>query len=557
MGDAGGDVGNGAKDSRTAASGSGAADVDDDSALPSWKDDAFLQRSRPRGISMGGQEGSSPSSFLARQALRAPPPIFAGRSPWSMETTPEPVLPHQLNPMILVAAAPPQIGAVTTSFGPHRTIPMIPNHVPDPRAFFMVGLVDRVLWNPGTLGERAGEAARWAAQAEDSSQYWQDLLKAGDRECVDRTIDVLLWCVFEIMSSQSAGHHLFKRLVDACGKREAQLGRLVDAVAARPSALVESARQKNGRRCVEKLLVTVRPLRRLLRRLTEALSFGAADLMMDECGRILVETCLTRLNAEQNKFIFAAAMRNVKKIAKDKHGSPSLTNCIKHAPYDIREALVNMVISMSACLAQDPYGNYVVQGVMDLVDEEYTGRLCCELRNHCVNLAKHKNGSHVLERCVRAPEGRRHIAEALVFSGKLGLIARDSYGNYVIQTLIKEGLSCLRRQYSTPSTVASRPPSCPPPSPFDPLPPLWLTGPPPIQSSPLPLSRTSLPSSPFPPLPSVSPLPPFDPPLPLRLGPPAPSTPLFSPPPSPFIATLRTRALRNKGEDEGRWHDDK
>ncbi len=66
-------------------------------------------------------------------------------------------------------------------------------------------------------------------------------------------------------------------------------------------------------------------------------------------------------------------------------------------------ALANGTACISTCLMclQDPFGNYVVQYVLDLGQGDATGRIMKQLEGHYPELSQQKFSSNVVEKCLK------------------------------------------------------------------------------------------------------------------------------------------------------------
>lgn len=80
--------------------------------------------------------------------------------------------------------------------------------------------------------------------------------------------------------------------------------------------------------------------------------------------------------------------------------------------------------------------NYVVQHVLGLFNPVFTQKICCILSGHYVRLSSMVGGSHIVEKCLKSP-WMDYPLDELVNSNKLGRLAADQFGNYVIQTALK------------------------------------------------------------------------------------------------------------------------
>ncbi|CAA6657276.1 unnamed protein product [Spirodela intermedia] len=251
-----------------------------------------------------------------------------------------------------------------------------------------------------------------------ASKHWKSLLESKDKCRVNNSLRAILSVVFRLAVNE-VGHHLIRKLISACD--ETNLHVVVTEVAAHQRQLLETAKNALGVKWVQHLLQLAKPWPSLIRTLSFALFGGAADLMMDKYGSRLIKECLSRLSFEQNKFIYVAALANLRTVAKNELGCITLMKIVDHALEATKHELLAEIISHSTCLSQDLYGNYVVQHIFDLGEEKYEERLCWEVRSHLLQLCTQKNGSHV----------------DLVSHKKLLQIAQDSYGNYVVNAALR------------------------------------------------------------------------------------------------------------------------
>jgi hypothetical protein len=90
-------------------------------------------------------------------------------------------------------------------------------------------------------------------------------------------------------------------------------------------------------------------------------------------------------------------------------------------------------------LVQDPFGNYVVQYIIDLNDPKYTEPIVVQFRGRISQLSRHKFSSNVIEKCLRCSNdvSKDLIAEELLSPGEMDRLLRDSFANYVVQTALE------------------------------------------------------------------------------------------------------------------------
>lgn len=101
--------------------------------------------------------------------------------------------------------------------------------------------------------------------------------------------------------------------------------------------------------------------------------------------------------------------------------------------------LVRQITANSIDLVQDPFGNYVVQYILDLNDPSFTNPMCLNFAGKVSELSKQKFSSNVVEKCIRCADvnTKRVLIEELMDPEELEKLMRDSYGNYVIQTALE------------------------------------------------------------------------------------------------------------------------
>ena len=101
--------------------------------------------------------------------------------------------------------------------------------------------------------------------------------------------------------------------------------------------------------------------------------------------------------------------------------------------------LKNLLIENSLILIQNPFGNYALQTVIDNWELEDIKELIYTFKDKCVILSIQKYSSNVIERCIEKSEEFLYnfIIEISNDDNSIGLLMKNNYGNYVIQTALK------------------------------------------------------------------------------------------------------------------------
>ena len=82
------------------------------------------------------------------------------------------------------------------------------------------------------------------------------------------------------------------------------------------------------------------------------------------------------------------------------------------------------------------FRNYVLQHVLGLDDPQVTNKICLRLKGHYAQLSSQKGGSYVVEKCLNSV-GMNYVIEDFLSYNRLCQLARDRFGNYVIQAALK------------------------------------------------------------------------------------------------------------------------
>jgi len=171
------------------------------------------------------------------------------------------------------------------------------------------------------------------------------------------------------------------------------------------------------------------------------LADSVVELIQDLNGNHVIQRCLHRLSAEDNnQFIYNAVTtgNNCVQVATHRHGCCVLQRCIDNASQKQKVQLINEIIKNALTLVQDPYGNYVVQYVLDLPFPNLVEALVQSFLGHIRQLAMQKFSSNVIEKSlnVTGQHTRNLIIKEVLSDSGLSAMLQDPFANYVIQTAL-------------------------------------------------------------------------------------------------------------------------
>ncbi|OAL01919.1 ARM repeat-containing protein [Phaeosphaeriaceae sp. SRC1lsM3a] len=203
-------------------------------------------------------------------------------------------------------------------------------------------------------------------------------------------------------------------------------------------AMVSIALNQHGTRALQKMIEFI-STEEQTEMIIQALSGQVVDLIQDLNGNHVIQKCLNHLKSLEAQFIFDAVGEHCITVGTHRHGCCVLQRCIDHASGFQKVELVRKITAHSFHLVQDPFGNYVVQYILDLNDPNFTTPMCGGFQGKVVELSKQKFSSNVIEKCIRCAEmpAKQLLIEELLDAEELEQLMRDSYGNYVVQTALE------------------------------------------------------------------------------------------------------------------------
>ncbi|EOA39390.1 hypothetical protein CARUB_v10012475mg [Capsella rubella] len=230
------------------------------------------------------------------------------------------------------------------------------------------------------------------------------------------------------------GNYLMQKLLDV--SNEEQRTQIILMVTSEPGQLIRISLNAYGTRVVQRLVESLKT-RKQISLVKSALKPGFLNLIRDLNGNHVIQRCLQCLSTEDNVFIFEDATRYCIDIATHRHGCCVLQKCIAYSSGQQREKLITEISRNSLFLAQDPYGNYALQFVLELRDFSAIAAMLSQLKGHYVELSMQKFSSHMVERCLtHCPESRPQIVRELISVPHFDILIQDPYANFVIQAAL-------------------------------------------------------------------------------------------------------------------------
>lgn len=247
--------------------------------------------------------------------------------------------------------------------------------------------------------------------------------------------------VVELMTDPF-GNYLCQKLLEFCNNDERTV--LIQNASV---DMVRIALNQHGTRALQKMIEFVSTPDQV-KIIVEALRNRVVELIQDLNGNHVIQKCLNKLSAADAQFIFDAVGMHCVEVGTHRHGCCVLQRCIDHANTDQKAWLITRITEHAHVLVQDPYGNYVIQYIIDLNEPAFTEPVVNQFRTHVSQLSRHKFSSNVIEKCLRCAQdpSKDMIVDEILAPGEIEKLIRDNYANYVIQTAL---------EYATPYKKAA------------------------------------------------------------------------------------------------------
>lgn len=128
------------------------------------------------------------------------------------------------------------------------------------------------------------------------------------------------------------------------------------------------------------------------------------------------------------------------RLASTQQGCIAIMRVIEHGLPEQRQLLITSLLPALPSLTMNPYGNYVVQCILEAATNDGTiTDVCKAFTGHWVSLSCDKYASNVMEKAVRqVPQSMRMavVAELVFEPCNLQCLIQDGFGNFVLQAII-------------------------------------------------------------------------------------------------------------------------
>ncbi|KAK3026888.1 hypothetical protein RJ639_041357 [Escallonia herrerae] len=164
----------------------------------------------------------------------------------------------------------------------------------------------------------------------------------------------------------------------------------------------------------------------------------------DQNGNHVIQKCIECVPQDQIQFIVSAFFGQVVALSTHPYGCRVIQRVLEHCDDpNTQQIVMDEVLNAVCTLAQDQYGNYVIQHVLQHGKPHERSVIIKKLAGQIVKMSQQKFASNVVEKCLcfGGPEERQLLVDEMLGSTDenepLQAMMKDPFGNYVVQKVLE------------------------------------------------------------------------------------------------------------------------
>ncbi|KAK3192968.1 hypothetical protein Dsin_024278 [Dipteronia sinensis] len=244
--------------------------------------------------------------------------------------------------------------------------------------------------------------------------------------------------LFDLILDHNA-HHLMQKLVVVLN--EDQMNKFILSITNSDRRFLGLCDHVYGTYVMQKLLEgSLTPMHKSL--LISTLKSIASILSKTQHGHHVIMHCLRRFSNDFTKDLVEEIVVHSVGLATNKSGCCVLQHCIEHVREGEQKGrLIAEIVNNAVILSGDAYGNYVIQNILDTVPQ-VVNDVIAQLAGSFIALSTSRFGSNVVEKCMKNADEEQSTAIMLEILSHHDVmeIAKNNYGNYVIQAIWRNSL---------------------------------------------------------------------------------------------------------------------
>ncbi|KAL9270900.1 Pumilio homolog 6, chloroplastic-like protein [Drosera capensis] len=165
----------------------------------------------------------------------------------------------------------------------------------------------------------------------------------------------------------------------------------------------------------------------------------------DQNGNHVVQKCIESIPIEKVDFIIYAFRGEVANLSMHPYGCRVIQRVLDRCANEAQsQFLVDEILESVCTLAQDQYGNYVTQHVLEKGKRNERSQIIRQISGQVVQMSQHKFASNVVEKCLEYGDaaGRELLIGEVIGKDEgndnLLIMMKDQYANYVVQKILEK-----------------------------------------------------------------------------------------------------------------------
>ncbi|KAF5726826.1 pumilio 5 [Tripterygium wilfordii] len=200
--------------------------------------------------------------------------------------------------------------------------------------------------------------------------------------------------------------------------------------------------QMYGCRVIQKALEVIELDQKI--KLVRELDGHIVRCVRDQNGNHVIQKCIECVPSENIGFIIYAFRGQVATLSSHPYGCRVIQRILEHcSDKQQTQCIIDEILESALLLAQDQYGNYVTQHVLERGKPHERRLIVRKLTGKVVQMSQHKYASNVVEKCLEygdAAERELLIKEIIGQSEEndnLLVMMKDQFANYVVQKILE------------------------------------------------------------------------------------------------------------------------
>lgn len=256
--------------------------------------------------------------------------------------------------------------------------------------------------------------------SKQASKSLQQLISKSIPSELEKIISALKPTISDLMVDMY-GNYLCQTLFHTCSAEQ----RLTLLQALRGS-LVSIAFHPRGTHALQNL-ITMANLKEEDTIYREQFTGKIIDMSKDPNASHVVQRLL--VSVSNRYFITREILGHIKDLATDKLGVCVVKKCCNDPE------IMNEILEHALLLMQHPYGNYAVQGILELWKEEISYEFISCIQGRVTQLCVQKYASNVMEKALKIENVVGLVFKEMLAEDKIKEVVSSQYGCYVLRTL--------------------------------------------------------------------------------------------------------------------------